>query len=71
MPEPDDYSQLGHMKARKVIFVVVCKDGDPHMAISPRLDYTDAKKVSDWLDGPDHEAVSCGPHRTIGYGALV
>jgi hypothetical protein len=68
MTEPGDESKEATRQRRRVIFVILCKNGNPHSAINPRTTLEDAEKVAKWLDSDG--GTDCGPHEAASYGAL-
>lgn len=53
------------VKAKKVVYLVLCKDGTPHPGVEPKPTYEDAQKVA--VD----DLQECGPHRVQAYRPMI
>ena len=68
MPPAQDYKTAGGITRKAVVFLILCKSGDPHRHEQTHASYTGAKAVARRIDElhPD-----CGPHQAAAYGPLT
>lgn len=63
-----DYIVLGNVRSRRTLYVILCKNGDPHIGYVPFLKCADAEGSAKTLNDWGH---ICGPHRVGGYYVAV
>lgn len=64
----EEYIVLGDVRSRRMLYVVLCKQGDPHIGYVPFLKCVDAESVAETVNKWNHV---CGPHRVGGYYVAV
>lgn len=61
------YKEVEGVRRKAVVFLVLCKNGDPHRGVGTYPDHCGAQGVATQIDSGKPV---CGPHQAAAYGPL-